>query len=124
MTVFYRKHVCRMDPWPGSFVRTMEGLAANPEVYNFMNGPREFHVIGTIKDWDVTTDLGRIQAPTLLFCGEHDQVTPATVELAHRGIDYSKFVVMEGCSHMSQEERAQETLAMLRDWLSRIEDGA
>ena len=30
--VFYRKHVCRMDPWPGSFVRTMEGLAANPEV--------------------------------------------------------------------------------------------
>ena len=84
--VFYRKHVCRMDPWPGSFVRTMEGLAANPEVYAFMNGPSEFHVIGTIKDWDITSQLSRIQAPTLIFCGEHDEVTPATAELAHRGI--------------------------------------
>ncbi len=124
MMVFYRRHVCRMAPWPGSFLRTMEGLAANPEVYNFMNGPSEFHVIGTIKDWDVTGDLGRIQAPTLLFCGEHDEVTPATVEQAHRGIDGSEFVVMEGCSHMSQEERPRETLAMVRDWLARVEDGA
>ena len=124
MMVFYRKHVCRMDPWPGSFLRTMEGLAAHPEVYNTMNGPSEFHVIGTIKDWNVTSQLGRIESPTLIFCGEFDEVTPATAEFAHRGIAGSEFVVMEGCSHMSQEERPEETLAMVRDWLSRIEDGA
>lgn len=124
MMVFYRKHVCRMDPWPGSFVRTMEGLAANSEVYMTMNGPSEFHVIGTIKDWDVTSQLHRIQAPTLIFCGEHDEVTPATAELAHRGIAGSEFEVMPGCSHMSQEERPEETLGMLRDWLRRNENGA
>ncbi len=124
MMVFYRKHVCRMDPWPGSFVRTMEGLAANPEVYSFMNGPSEFHVIGTIKDWDVTSQLSRIQAPTLIFCGEHDEVTPATAELAHLGIAGSEFAVMPGCSHMSQEERPAETLGMIRDWLARVEGRA
>lgn len=124
MMVFYRKHVCRLDPWPGSFVRTLEGLAANPEVYMTMNGPSEFHVIGTIKDWDVTSQLSRIQAPTLIFCGEYDEVTPATAELVHRGISGSELVVMEGCSHMSQEERPEETLGMLRDWLARVEDGA
>ena len=124
MMVFYRRHVCRMDPWPGSFVRTMEGLAANPEVYTFMNGPSEFHVIGTIKDWDVTSQLSRIQVPTLIFCGEHDEVTPATAELAHRGIAGSEFAVMPGCSHMSQEERPEETLGMIRDWLARVEGRA
>jgi L-proline amide hydrolase len=124
MLVFYHKHVCRMDPWPGSFVRTIEGLAATPEVYNTMNGPSEFHVIGTIKDWDVSADLARIHAPTLIFCGEYDEVTPATAELAHRGIAGSEFKVMEGCSHMSQEERPAETLGMLRDWLARAEVGA
>jgi L-proline amide hydrolase len=124
MTVFYNKHVCRAVPWPGSFMRTIEGLAANPEVYMTMNGPSEFHVIGTIKDWDVTSQLSRIQAPTLIFCGEHDEVTPATAELVHLGIASSEFVVMEGCSHMSQAERPEETLAMLRDWLARVEGDA
>jgi pimeloyl-ACP methyl ester carboxylesterase len=72
----------------------------------------------------ITSQLSRIQAPTLIFCGEHDEVTPATAELVHLGIASSEFVVMEGCSHMSQAERPEETLAMLRDWLARVEGDA
>ncbi len=34
-----------------------------PEVYHTMNGPSEFHVIGTIKDWDITSRLGEIRVP-------------------------------------------------------------
>jgi proline-specific peptidase len=43
MLVFYRRHVCRLDPWPDCINRTFEKLAKNPEVYNTMNGPSEFH---------------------------------------------------------------------------------
>ena len=84
--VFYQRHLCRADPWPDWVVECFEVLEANPEVYHAMNGPSEFHVIGTIKDWDITPELGRIQVPTLLFCGRYDEVTPASVEVAHRAI--------------------------------------
>ena len=63
MQVFYDRHVCRTKPTPEPFLRTFECLAANPEVYHYMNGPSEFHVIGTIKDWDVTDRLGEIRLP-------------------------------------------------------------
>jgi L-proline amide hydrolase len=86
-----------------------------------MNGPSEFHVIGTLKDWDITRQLERIQAPTLLFCGRYDEVTPASVEVAHRAIPGSEFVVMEQSSHMAQAEQPGETLELVRGFLARVE---
>jgi proline iminopeptidase len=39
---FYRKHVCRLDPWPGGLERSF--AEAGYQVYNTMNGPSEFTV--------------------------------------------------------------------------------
>ena len=119
--VFYKRHLCRVDPWPDWLVDCFAILEANPEVYQHMNGPSEFHVIGTIKDWDVTPQLGRIQVPTLLFCGRHDEVTPASVEAAHRAIPGSEFVVLEESSHMAQAEEPERTIELVRDFLHRAE---
>src|SRR5207249_6241482 len=114
MMVFYRRHVCRCDPWPGFVNRTFEALAANPEVYGVMNGPSEYHVIGVIRDFDITADLGKIRVPTLLFCGRHDEVTPATMERVHHGIPGSELVVFEESSHMSQAEEPEAVLDLVR----------
>jgi len=51
-----------------------EKLLKDPEVYNTMNGPSEFHVIGVIKDWDIVNRLGDIHVPTLV-AGELDEAT-------------------------------------------------
>jgi proline-specific peptidase len=120
MMAFYDRHVCRR-PWPDWLRRTFDAIAANPEVYNTMNGPSEFHVIGPLKDFDITADLGAISVPTLLFCGEFDEVTPATVELAHKAIAGSQLIVMPGCSHMSQAEQPELTVGLLRGWLAGVE---
>ena len=118
MLAFYDRHVCRVRPWPDFLQRTFETMEATPEVYATMNGPSEFHIIGPLKDFDITGELGRIEAPTLLFCGEFDEVTPATVQDAHERIPGSRFVVMSGCSHMSQGERPDLTLGLVRGWLA------
>ena len=118
---FYKRHLCRVEPWPDWLVDCFEVMNANPEVYHHMNGPSEFHVIGTIRDWDITPELVRIQAPTLLFCGRYDEVTPATVELAHRAIPGSEFVVLEESSHMSQAEEPERTFELVRDFIRRAE---
>jgi L-proline amide hydrolase len=102
-------------------VQCFDVLEANPEVYHAMNGPSEFHVIGTLKNWDITPQLGRIEVPTLLFCGRYDEVTPASVEVAHRAIAGSEFVVMEESSHMAQGEQPEETLELVRGFLARVD---
>jgi proline-specific peptidase len=122
--VFYRRHVCRTEPWPDWLVECFEKLEANPEVYHAMNGPSEFHVIGTIRDWDITPRLGRIQVPTLIFSGRHDEVTPACTEASHRAIPGSEYVVLDESSHMAQAEQPEETLALVRGFLSRVEGAA
>jgi L-proline amide hydrolase len=119
--VFYRRHLCRTDPWPEWLVRCFEVLDANPEVYRTMNGPNEFHVIGTIKDWDITDRLGEIRVPTLIVSGRYDEVTPATVEAVHRGIPGSEWLLLEESSHMAQAEEPERALGAIRDFLERTE---
>jgi L-proline amide hydrolase len=121
MVAFYDRHVCRVRPYPDWLDRCFAGLAAIPEVYHTMNGPSEFHVIGPLKDFDITGQLGEIDVPTLFFCGEHDEVTPATVRQAHEGVPGSQFVVLPGCSHMGQAERPDLTLGLVRGWLAGLE---
>jgi L-proline amide hydrolase len=43
-----------------------------------MNGPNEFHVLGTLRGWRIIDRLRRITAPTLVIAGEFDEATPAT----------------------------------------------
>ena len=119
--VFYQRHLCRTDPWPDWLVECFQALDANPEVYHSMNGPSEFHVIGTIKDWDITDRLGQIDVPTLVFSGRYDEVTPVTTEAAHRAVPGSEYVVMEESSHMAQAEEPERTLDLVRDFLARAE---
>ncbi|HVB41857.1 MAG TPA: proline iminopeptidase-family hydrolase [Streptosporangiaceae bacterium] len=121
MVDFYDRHVCRVRPYPDWVQRTFDGIEANPEVYYTMNGPSEFHVVGPLKDFDILRELGQIEAPTLLFCGEFDEVTPATVRQAHEAIPGSQFVVLDGCSHMSQAERPDAALGLVGGWLAGVE---
>lgn len=59
--------------------------------------------------------------PTLLFCGRYDEVTPASVEVAHQAIPGSEFVVMEESSHMAQAEEPEATLELVRGFLARVD---
>ncbi|MGC8607366.1 MAG: hypothetical protein ACP5L5_07400 [Vulcanisaeta sp.] len=40
-------------------IRISFDYASKRKTYRIMNGPNEFTVTGTIKDWDVTDQLGR-----------------------------------------------------------------
>ena len=60
--VFNERHLCRVVPFPEPIARSFAKLAANPTVYRTMNGPNEFHVVGTLKDWDIIPRLGRSRA--------------------------------------------------------------
>ena len=81
---FYRKHACRLDPWPAGLERSF--AEAGSQVYNTMNGASEFTVTGTLKTWDIMDRLPGIQVPTLLVGGRYDECTPGHLEEMHRRI--------------------------------------
>jgi proline-specific peptidase len=121
MMVFYRRHICRLDPWPDPLIRALEKFMQNPEVYSTMWGPSEFHVTGTLKDWDIADRLGEIRLPTLVVGGRYDEATPAMTEALHRGIPGSKWVIFENSAHMPHLEETERYLHVLTKFLDRVE---
>jgi proline-specific peptidase len=121
MDVFYARHVCRLDPMPDCFVRTAQAMANDGFVYNYMNGPSEFHCIGTLKNWDITDRLHEITTPTLLLSGRYDEATPTIVGAIHERIAGSKWTVFENSSHTPHLEEPAAFEAAVLAFLSDIE---
>jgi len=121
MQVFYRRHVCRLDPWPDDVVRSFAQMEEDPTVYGTMNGPSEFHVIGTIRDWDITERLGEIAVPTLLVSGRHDEATPRMVQDIRDRIPGAEWVLFEDSSHMPHVEEPEGFLDAVGGFLARAD---
>ncbi len=115
--VFYRHHLCRADPWPEALVRSGEQMDGN-QVYLTMNGPTEFDVIGRLREWDRTADLGRITVPTLVTCGRYDEITPACSETITAGIPDARMHVFERSAHIAHLEEGEEYAALVEEFLS------
>jgi L-proline amide hydrolase len=84
-----------------------------------MNGPSEFHVVGSIRDWQAKDRLGRIDVPTLLVSGRHDEATPALQEALRDGIRGAEWVVFEDSSHMPHVEERERYMRVVGEWLAR-----
>jgi len=119
--VFYHRHVCRLDEWPDCVLRSFAFIEEHGVVYKTMNGPSEFHVIGPLKDWDITGRLGEIRIPTLVITGEHDEATPAINQTVNSGIRGSESVIYPGASHMAHVEDPDGYMRVLDGFLTRIE---
>jgi proline-specific peptidase len=119
--VFYHRHLCRVVPYPEYVQRSMDYVEQYPEVYNTMNGPNEFHVIGTIKDWDRRHRLDEIHVPTLITSGRYDEATPLIMETVHKGIPGSEWVLFEHSGHLAHAEEPERYMQVLDEFLTRIE---
>jgi L-proline amide hydrolase len=117
--VFYDRHVCRVSPWPPEVARTFAIMDEDNTVYRHMNGPTEFHVIGTMKDWTIENRLDRIEAPTLLISGKYDEATPLVVRPYLERVPGCEWVLFENSSHMPHVEEKQLCLATVSGFLSR-----
>ena len=119
--VFYRRHVCRLDPWPECLWRSFRAMEQDPRVYQAMCGPNEFMITGSLKHWDVTERLGTIQQPTLVIGGEYDVATPRITEVLHRGFPHSVWVVFKNASHLTHLEQPDAYLRCLRCFFTKVE---
>src|SRR5581483_5772731 len=118
--VYYDRHLCRI-PWPECLERTFAQLAEDPTVYHTMNGPSEFHCIGSLRTWDITDRLHEISVPTLLLSGRYDEATPHIVEQIHSRIPGSQGRLFERSSHTPHLEEPQAFLDAVESFLQTVD---
>ncbi|CAN5489502.1 proline iminopeptidase-family hydrolase [soil metagenome] len=116
---FYRRHVCRIAPMPQDFIDSDQQMLADPTVYYTMNGPTEFHVVGTLQTWSVIDRLPQTTAPTLVVAGEFDEATPATWEPFVEHIPDVRSHVFPDASHCSHLEKPEEFRAVIAEFVAR-----
>ncbi len=117
MDVFYARHVCRVQPVPPDVKASFDQIDAEPTVYHTMNGPSEFHVIGSLKDWSVVDRLAGISVPTLVVAGRYDEATPRTwAPFVDRIPDVRSHVFAES-SHMPHVEEPAEFQRVVGEFL-------
>ncbi|KAI5114837.1 hypothetical protein M0805_001811, partial [Coniferiporia weirii] len=100
MNVFYAKHLCRVQPMPEDVAKSFVAMAEDSTVYHTMNGPSEFHITGSLKEWTIIPELHRISVPTLILNGRYDEAQDACVEPFFWRIPRAKWYTFPESSHM------------------------
>jgi L-proline amide hydrolase len=118
--VFYDRHVCRI-PWPEEVERTFAAMDEDPTVYHTMNGPSEFHVVGTLKDWTIIDRLDRITVPAFLISGRYDEATPEVVQPYADRIADVRWQIFENSSHMPHVEEKDACLEAVAGFIAQYD---
>lgn len=116
---YFQEHICRIYPYPEDLLKAFE--KRNDQVYTQMWGESEFSITGNLKDFDCSRQLAQITLPALLLCGRYDECTPNTTAWYHERLARSEMVVFEQSSHFISVEEPDRLLAVVRDFLRRIE---
>jgi proline iminopeptidase len=116
-TYWNEQFICRTLPWPACVQRMVE--LWNPELYGYMWGPSEAQCTGTLREFDITGQLARINVPSWYVCGEFDEITPQSVAGFAALTPGSHVDIIAGASHMPHVEKQEEFLALARAFLDR-----
>src|SRR5262245_20373772 len=111
----YPRHICRLDPWPEPVTRAFRHLAM--PVYETIQGPNEFMVTGTMRNWDRWQALPSITVPTLLLVGRHDEMAVADVRRMGELIPRSRVAVFDRGSHLTMWDDQDAYFAALVPFL-------
>jgi len=115
---FYGKYVFRHPP-EADLDSTMKML--NEGIYNYMQGPSEFTITGTLKPYNVTGDLRSIKVPTLYTVGEFDEVGPELVRGFANKTPGAKYALIPGSAHVTSWDNPTEMIKVVREFLAGVD---
>ena len=115
--VFYARHVCRIVPYPAEVAATFSQLDDDPTVYRAMNGPTEFHVVGSLRNWSIEDRLHRVAVPTLVINGRYDEAADDTIAPFLESIPEVQHHRFEESSHMPHWEERFSYMKVVSEFL-------
>lgn len=112
---FYGKYVWLRPP-AADLDSTMS--QANMHIYEYMQGPSEFTIVGTLKKYDARPYLKSVKVPTLFTVGEVDEANPATIRRHAAMVPGAKLVVIPGAAHITSWDNPEAMVKAVRDHLT------
>ena len=94
----------------------------NPDIYNYMQGPSEFTITGTLKNYDARSFLPQIQVPVLYTVGESDEANPDLVRQFAELTPDARVVVIPGAAHITSWDNPEANLQAVRDFLREVDE--
>ena len=94
---FFGKFVM-LRPDRANLDSTFAGL--NEAIYQYMQGPSEYTITGTLKRYNSTGALSRIKVPVLFMVGSNDEADPATVRRHADMTPGARYVVIDSAAHI------------------------
>lgn len=119
INTFYDKYLWGKNPIEAeldSMVNT-----ANLSIYNYMWGPSEFSITGTLKNYNGLIALQNIDVPTLFTVGEFDEIKPSFVREMATKFKNSKVEVFANSSHLTTWDAREQNIKVVNDFLTEIE---
>lgn len=118
---FYGKYVWR-HPVEADLDSTMKSV--NEGIYNYMQGPSEFTITGTLKKYNVTPELKNVKVPTLYTVGEFDEADPPTIQKFASQTPGATVVIIPGAAHLTTWDNPDTMIAAVRQFLRRVDTTA
>jgi len=81
-------------------------------------GPSEFHVTGTLKEWTVIDDIPKIAVPTLLVNGRYDEAQDSVMYPFFQRLNKVKWVQLSNSGHVGHLEETDRCLEIVGDFLT------
>lgn len=117
VTLLDHRHIRRLPYRPKPSAESKAGF--NPAIYMQVQGPNEYHYIGSICDWNRVPDLHRLTQPCLIVNGQHDVLTPACGRRMKEAMAQAEIRIFANSSHSPFYEEPEAYRATLLDFLDR-----
>jgi len=79
------------------------------------------HYFNRLPDIDISKDLPRITAPTLVIAGENDPIIPDDQQpLIAEKVPNSELILIEGSGHLPMFERPEEYNRIITEWIEKF----
>jgi proline iminopeptidase len=90
-------------------------------LYNYMQGPSEFTITGTLREYDATPLLPGIKVPVLYTTGEFDEANPETIRRFASLTPGAQVVVFPGAAHLTPWDAPEENVRVVQEFLSGVD---
>lgn len=114
---FMRRHACD-EPTAKDPEYLTRPRKKGLESYLAAWGPNEFSPEGSLREFDVTSQLKDIEEPTLIISGTDDLCTPYVAKYMCDHIPGARWELFRGCRHMPYVEENDTYVAVLKAWLN------
>jgi len=111
---FYSRYV-----WRNPVAADLDSIMAtgNMDIYGYMQGPSEFTITGTLKQYDARPFLENIRVPVLFTVGEFDEANPEIVRGFSALVPGATVTVIPGAAHMTTWDNPEANLEAVRNFL-------